>query len=205
MLGSNVYGLNITIAWPLPSQYRTAYEEMAQHVAALDRGLYVYPFAQTHVTVITAVSFKHQINPCAGVIRLITDAAERLGDFVRLTTHSITPFVIDIAPPVLTRNAAFLPIFNPTGEIFRLRQDALDFCAKGGDILAQAHAPQAIHSTILRFREVPREPEVFLNAFEVITGRIRFGRATINEILITFETNAYMHAGTIAETILLKT
>ena len=95
MLGSNVYGLNITIAWPLPSQYRTAYEEMAQHVAALDRGLYVYPFAQTHVTVITAVSFKHQINPCAGVIRLITDAAERLGDFVRLTTHSITPFVID--------------------------------------------------------------------------------------------------------------
>src|SRR5262245_32242647 len=76
------YGLNVTALWPLPKELERAYADFARRVSALCPGLYLYPFATTHVTLVTAVNFKSYPDAAASQVRLIDHAARELGDFL---------------------------------------------------------------------------------------------------------------------------
>jgi hypothetical protein len=188
-------GLNITLAWPLPAPFRSEYEALAADLRGLDPGLYVYPYATTHVTVVTAVSFKRHVDPAPELETAVNDAASALGVFLSEAAAVMSPFVIDVGFPVLARAAAFLPILNPTGEVVRLRREALALCRKTGGIMADAVAPGVIHSTILRFRERPRDAAAFCSAFDRITSRFTLGKAIIDELVVTLEPKPYMRDG----------
>ncbi len=199
-----VYGLNVTLTWPLPNCFRSSYEDLKSQLALLDDGLYLYPFEQTHITLVTAVHFQAQLNPPPDKVHEIHTASEMLGNFIAAATQETRPFTIHIGPPVIARKAAFLPILNPTQEIARLRQQVLTFCQSSMGILAQASAPQFIHSTILRFRKPPRNPSGFIDAFEAIAPNYQLGNTVISDVLITLETCPYLRRGNIAQTISLR-
>jgi hypothetical protein len=198
------YGLNIAVAWPLGATNEAVYRAFAQRVAALDSGAYVYPFATTHVTVLTAVSFKRYPDPSSETIGAVDAAAERLGAFLAHAASDIEPFILEIGPPVLARAAAFLPMKNATGEISRLRERALAFCRAAGGVLADASAPRAIHSTVLRFREEPPDPVAFARAFDEIAGTHLFGSTTVDRLLVTLETKPYMRRGRATHDVALR-
>jgi hypothetical protein len=197
------YGLNITVAWPLGATIDAAYRAFEKRVALLDSGTYVYPLATTHITVLTAVSFKRYPDPSSQTIRAIDAAAGRLDAFLAGDARDIGPFTLEIGPPVLARGAAFLPMKNATGEISRVRERALAFCRAAGGVLADASAPRAIHSTVLRFREQPRDPIAFARAFDAIARTLHFGSMTIDRLLVTLETKPYMRAGRVMDTVAL--
>jgi hypothetical protein len=188
-------GLNVTLAWPLPALFRSAYEALAAELSGLDPGLYVYPYATTHVTVVTAVSFKRHVDPSPEVEATVDDAATALGAFLSETTAGMSPFAIDVGSVVLARAAAFFPILNPTGEVVRLRRQVLAFCRKSGGITADAAAPGVIHSTLLRFRARPHDAAAFCAAFDEIAPRFTFGRAIVDELVVTLEPKPYMRDG----------
>jgi hypothetical protein len=196
------YGLNITIAWPLPRELERTYGEFERHVRALDPGLYVYPFANTHITVVTAVSFKKYPEPSVEQIRDIDRAAEELGQFVVDNTSDIRPFSLETGTPVLASAAAYIPMQNPTGEIARIRERCLAFCRAKGGVMADASAPESmVHSTILRFRESPAAELTFADAFDAIAKRLDLGRIAIDRLLVTLETKPYMREGRVARSV----
>jgi hypothetical protein len=196
-------GLNLAVAWPLPRAIEPAYLDFERRTRAIDEGIYVYPFATTHVTVLTAVNFKLYPDPTPDFLQPLEAAAAALGDFVREATTDMAPFALDIGSPVLARVAAFLPIRNPTGEIDRLRERALAFCREAGGILADASAPTTIHSTILRFRDLPRDPAAFARAFTEVANTFHPCRVLVDRVLVTFEMKPYMRAGSVASSIAL--
>src|SRR5689334_13695730 len=63
-------GLNLAVAWPLP-ELAQAYGALARRIEALDPGLYVYPYATTHITVLTAVSFKLYPDASSEILRAV--------------------------------------------------------------------------------------------------------------------------------------
>ena len=196
-----VCGLNITAGWPLPIE--SSYRDLARLMSDLDPGVFVYPFEQTHITVLTAVSFRRQMNPTPSDVRLVEEAAESLGEFVQRLGRGLGPFVIDVGSPVLSSRAAFLSISNPSGEIEMIRQEALKFCLGAGELLGGAQAPSIVHSTFLRFRCPPKHPEEFVAKFQEIGDRTRLGFGTISEVLIALETKPYMREGRVTKRISL--
>jgi hypothetical protein len=150
------------------------------------------------VTVLTAINFKQHPNPDPALVREVDDAARALADFLTAATHDIETFTLDVGAPVLTSAAAFLPIRNDTGEIARIRERALAFCRREGGLLANASVPRAIHSTVLRFRDPPRDAAVFERAFDSIARSLHFGTMTIDRLLVTLETKPYMRDGRVA-------
>jgi hypothetical protein len=196
-------GLNLAVMWPLPARFEAAYLEFQERSEALHEGLYVYPFATTHVTVLTAVNFKRHPNPTPETWRRLEEAADALGAWIEGATSDIVPFALDIGPPVLARAAAFLPIKNPTREIALLRERALAFCRSVGGILADASAPKSVHSTVVRFREAPGDVAAFAQAFDGVAGTFHLGRAVVDRVLVTLETKPYMRAGSIATSVVL--
>lgn len=192
---SSVCGLNVAAAWPLLPEFRPAYEDMEAKLRALDDGLYVYPFVQTHITIATARSFKSHINPSAQAVAELAAAGERLGSFVAAIAADMAPVALEVGAPVLDRAAAYLPIENPGGEIASLRRAIADFCGEG------VRVPAIIHSTILRFRRVPKDPQEFAHRFQEIAADVRFGPAMISRLLVTLETEPYMQRGTIVRAV----
>jgi hypothetical protein len=191
-------GVNIAVAWPLPPELEPAYRSFERAASALDPGLYVYPHATTHVTVLTAINFKQHPDPDAALARDVDCAARELADFLVASTRDISPFKLEVGAPVLTSAAAFLPIKNDTGEIARVRERALAFCRTESGLLANASVPRAIHSTILRFRDPPRDAAAFERAFDSIARSLHFGTMTIDRLLVTLETKPYMRDGRVA-------
>jgi hypothetical protein len=173
---------------------RTLYSGFAAKLAGLESALYVYPFAQTHITVLTAVDFRHEFNPTPERVGIIDQAARRLAECIRSCCKEIAPFQIVIGPPVLSPRAAFLTIANPGGEIERLRQHAREFCIKSGPPLDQVQVPSIIHSTILRFRQVPRVPR-FLDGFRKLVDEWTSQRGTVRSVLIARELRPYLSSG----------
>ena len=192
-------GLNIAVAWPLPLE--PAYRIFERAASALGPSLYVYPHPTTHVTVLTAVNFKAYPDPEAARIEEVDHAARELFDFLSAAVDDIAPFELDVGPPVLTSAAAFLPMRNATGEIARIRERALAFCRSSGGILANASAPRAIHSTVLRFRQLPSDPVGFSKEFDRVARSLRFGTMTIDRLLVTLETKPYMRDGCVTNEI----
>jgi hypothetical protein len=199
-----VCGLDITVAWPLPIDPPAIYEEFATRVSELDAGVYVYPLAQTHITVLTAINFKSEIDPSQSRVSFIEEAAGRLFGFLDSLATTLRPFVITIGAPVLSGRAGYLHIQNPTGEIERFRRGALQFCRELGDPFDQAQAPTIIHSTILRFRRPPADAQRFICGFHRLAEDACFGSATLDEILIALEVQPYMREGRVIRRVRLK-
>jgi hypothetical protein len=197
------YGLNVAVAWPLAAAIEPSYRALAERLGAMDPAAYLYPFATTHVTVLTAVSFKRYPDPSPQTTKAIDDAAERLGEFLASSTRDIGPFSLEVGAPVLARAAAFLPMKNPTGEIARVRERSLSFCRAAGGVLSDASVPSAVHCTILRFRKEPADAAAFARAFDEIGGTFELGTVAVDHLLVTLETKPYMRAGRILRAIAL--
>jgi hypothetical protein len=196
-------GLNITVEWPLPANIETTYRDFARELGAVSPALYVYPFATTHVTVLTAVNFKSNPDPDEARVRDVDLAAERLADFLDASAGDIDPFALEIGRPVLASSAAFLPIKNPTGEVARVRRRALDFCRQAGAPFESASAPRAVHSTVLRFVEAPRDPVAFAQRFDEIARNFTFASISVERLLVTLETKPYMRDGRVVRGVAL--
>jgi hypothetical protein len=168
---------------------------MRAAIEALDPGVYVYPFTQTHVTLATLVSFKEHLSPSPAEGERIRGLAAPVASVL----DRVRPpdFEIDFGSPVLVRAAAFLPARNPTGEIRAVRRGLEDALRGAESELGSLRLPQAVHATILRFRTPPRNPEAFRDAFEAVAAAARFGTVRVPEILITTETRPYMRSGEI--------
>ena len=66
-----VCGLDVLVAWPLPIEPPGIFEEFATKVSQLAEGVYVYPLTQTHITVLTAINFKRELDPSESRLRVI--------------------------------------------------------------------------------------------------------------------------------------
>lgn len=198
-LDTPVLGLNVAVHWPLPQAFRAEYERMRARLGRLDPGVYVYPFEQTHVTVATIVSFKRHERPDPADQARILSILPALGGRLEAVAEPLRPFTMRFGAPVLVSAAAFLPITNPTGEIQAIRQGLAD-----GPWAEGLQIPRAIHSTILRFREPPRDPAGFGRDFAEIASEIELGEAVVDVLLITTETRPYMMAGRIVHRIQLN-
>lgn len=199
-LDTPVLGLNVAFHWPLPEAFRGEYDRLRARLQALDPGVYVYPFEQTHVTVATIVSFKRHERPDSDEERRILSLVQPLASRLDAIAAGIDAFTIDVGAAVLVPSAAFLSITNPTGEVTMIRQRLRSDAA----LEAELQIPRAIHSTILRFRRAPADPPSFASAFSEIAQSVRFGTARVDELLVTTETRPYMMAGRIVHQTHLK-
>jgi hypothetical protein len=194
-LDTPVLGFNLAFHWPLPSEMRAEYERLSEALAALDPAVYVYPYPETHVTVATLVSFKRHERPgAAEARRLFSLVSEVFGTLADLTAH-VPSLEIDVGAPVLVRSAAFLPILDASGNVARLRHALLTALGAGENELALAQAPPRVHSTVLRFRAEPTDPEGLMARFREIARSAHLGAATVGELLVTSETLPYMLGG----------
>jgi hypothetical protein len=198
------YGFNVAIAWPWPPEIEAKYRDFERRLADLDPGLYVYPFSTTHITVLTAVSFKEYPDPSEATVGEIDRAADELGRFVAASTGDLSAFSLEAGRPMLSPAAAFVPLRNPTGEIAIVRERALAFCRGAGGVMARASAPETIHSTVMRFREAPRDAIAFAKSFDEIARDVDFGTFAIDRLLVTVETKPYMRAGRVARSVELR-
>jgi hypothetical protein len=196
-LEAPVFGLNVAFGWPLPAAVRAAYEAVYARLAALDPAAYVYPHAQTHVTVATLVNFKQHPNPTGTETRYLLGLVPAIARALHHACAGLAPFAIEIGPPVLVRAAAFLPILNPGGEVRRIRQVLAEELRGVDPELSPLKLPNAVHSTVMRFRRPPSDPDAFVAGFLEIARGVRFGAATIDELLVTTETKPYMRGGKI--------
>jgi hypothetical protein len=191
-----VYGVNIACGWPLPTEIREIYEEMYEKLKDLE-GAYIYPYHQTHITIVTVVNFKKRLNK---IKKYLDDETLKLlkRGIENIVRHK--PIKIFIDSPVLLRSAAFLPIYNPSGEIYEIRKETLN-------ILKDDHkdydldTPISIHSTILRFQQVPTDSAKFLQRFAEITEKFSVVEGIVREVYITEELKPYMKKGSILEKI----
>jgi len=191
-----VYGVNIACGWPLPTEIREIYEEMYEKLKDLE-GAYIYPYHQTHITIVTVVNFKKRLNK---IKKYLDDETLKLlkRGIENIVRHK--PIKIFIDSPVLLRSAAFLPIYNPSGEIYDIRKETLN-------ILKDDHkdydldTPISIHSTILRFQQVPTDSAKFLQRFAEITEKFSVVEGIVREVYITEELKPYMKKGSILEKI----
>jgi hypothetical protein len=192
-----VFGLNVAFAWPLPAALRAAYDELYARLAALDPAAYVYPFAQTHVTVATLVSFKEHPEPTAAERSRLLGLVPGIARALDGACTGVAPFEVEIGPPVLVRAAAFLPILDPGGAVRRVRQALAERLRDTDPDLAAMRLPQAVHSTVVRFHEAPADTAGFCARFLEIAETTRFGTAPIDEMSVTTETQPYMRGGEI--------
>ncbi|HRY82624.1 MAG TPA: hypothetical protein P5232_02905 [Candidatus Moranbacteria bacterium] len=190
------YGLNIAFAWPLPENLRKAYEKLYKELSYFGDNVYVYPYEKTHTTVMTLVNFKNHQNPSNEEIQKIKKIIPAIISIVSevLLRERIKPFKINIGSPILSKRAAYLPISNPTGEIFLLRKKVAQILEKKLSLKVE-YNKDFIHSTIMRFYKIPSDTKKFINKFESIAKDNQIGSATINELLLTSETMPYMRNG----------
>jgi hypothetical protein len=186
------WGLNLAIGWPLPLD-RRLYEAMADGLRALDPGLFVYPYAQTHITVLTLVSFKEHVAPSPGEMRGLETLIPVVRETVAPLVRGFGPFPLEIGAPVLAKRAAFWPIADPTGAVARFRQQVLPAVRGCAPAFDRCQPPRAVHSTLARFRTLPAPG--FLERFERWAHGRALGPITIGDVLLTAEPRPYMRAG----------
>lgn len=201
------FGLNLACVWPFPEAWRAGYERLAQRLGALGDWLYVYPFAHSHVTLVTLVSFARHVRPTPETVRsLEARVPEIIAALSPLLTEDsrdgLRSFQLQPEPPVLARGAGILPLVNPVGEVPRLRTRVRDLLQRNAPLHRELverglNVPGIIHSTILRFRQLPPELEQFLAAFDEIAAEVKFPPMDAGEILLTTETKPYMRGGEI--------
>lgn len=201
------FGLNLACAWPFPEAWRAGYERLAQRLGALGEWLYVYPFAHTHVTLVTLVSFARHIRPMPETVRsleaIVPEIIAALSPLLAEGSRDgLRSFQLQPEPPVLARGAGILPLVNPDGEVQRLRARVRDLLQRNAPLHRELgerglNVPGIVHSTILRFRQPPPELEQFLAAFDEIAAEAKFPPMDVGEFLLTTEMKPYMRGGEI--------
>lgn len=196
----SVFGLNFAMGWPFPEEVKIKYEELARDLQKFDPTLYIYPYTQTHITIMTLVNFKEHQNPSkiesenirglqSGIVSNVLNLIENEESILQ------KPFTIDIGYPVLSSNAIFLPILNPTDEIERFRNKVENVLRERLNLTPQR--PPGIHSTIARFYTKPDDETSYQKQFELFATDRFLGKAAINQILLTSEIKPYMRDGKI--------
>jgi hypothetical protein len=190
-MNTQVYGVNITCAWPLPVEIKESYDNLYAQLSKLEC-VYVYPYNQTHITILTIINFKKRL----GKPRQYLDVAtlEQITNKIRQIVKQ-TPINIFVDSPVLVRTASFLPIYNPTQEINNIRRQIVDMLGNNREY--DLDVPQGIHSTILRFKKTPTNRVEFIRNFEEISRAFSLKEVKIKEIYITEELKPYMREGSI--------
>lgn len=188
-----VYGLNLAIGWPFPAPLRESYEKFFHQLSNLGFFVYVYPYCQTHITIMTLVNFKNYQHPGKNKIEEIKKLTPKIIQLVSREMNHFKTFNIDIGRPVLLKSAAILPILNPGKEIFYLREKIAPLLKNALNL--KVKVPKNIHSTVLRFLKRPPDAREFIKKFESIAVNTRFSEVSINELLLTSETKPYMRGG----------
>lgn len=193
------YGLNVSMAWPLPANLKDSYEKLRSELSKFGEDVYVYPYEKTHVTVMTLVNFKDHQHPSIQEIQEIEELIPGIVSTISGVLENdllgkMKPFEIEIGSPVLAKAAAYLPIANPSGEIFLLRNRIAPVIEKTFS-LKVAHNKDFIHSTIMRFAKLPADQEKFIDKFQSIAERNHIGKTVIDEFYLTSETKPYMRGG----------
>jgi len=194
-----VFGFNLACAYPFPAPAARHYRPIAERLAALDPAVYVYPARETHVTIVTFVSFR--LHERLGLERLahLRSLINPVRDMIRPLLEG-PAFKLVLGPPVLTRKAAILPISDATGAIARIRQTvrtalAADKALHTELVRGGLNAPDIVHSTIMRFKSEPRNLAKFLADFDEVAAAAEPFTLAIDELLLTTETKPYMRAG----------
>jgi hypothetical protein len=197
---SPVFGMNLAMAWPLPSSLKKAYKNLFIQLSTFSPIVYAYPYEQTHITILTLLNFKKHTKPSWNdkkISKYIPEILEIVSnELAKGSGNEYKPFTIDVGWPILFKDAAILPILNPTGEVLRLRDNIVPLLKKKipEDIL-EIGVPQGIHTTVLRFLQPPTNPEKFIENFESMAKKHYIGEGVINEFLLTSETRPYMLDG----------
>jgi hypothetical protein len=192
-----VWGLNLALAWPLPEPARHAYVSAAAELASLEPALFVYPHHQTHVTVLTLVSFKEHLQPTPAQLETLEALGPRVREALAPLVRGLPPIELGLGAPALSPQAVYVPIREPAGSVARLRALALAALPAIDQRFAACRPPPAIHFTMARFRRAPAAPDDFAARFEVWAQSRSLGRARVAELLLTSETRPYMRAGAV--------
>jgi hypothetical protein len=197
-----VYGVNLACAHPFPASVNSSYDGLAKKLERLDAAAYVYPFWETHITIITFVNFSRHRRPTAEKIAELEDLIRPAINIVRdaIAVEKIEAFEIELRPPVLTKKAAIFPVLNLGGEIPRIRRRAIEILQSNQrlhDAFLQAglNIPGIMHSTVMRFKRLPEKLSQFLAAYDAVIAETPPMTVRIHELLITAETKPYMRGG----------
>jgi len=203
------FGLNLACAWPFPEAWRAGYERMAHKLTALGPEIYVYPFAFTHITLVTFVSFVRQVNPSPELTNpleaKIPEIVKTLAPlFAENSPERIKRFALHPQAPVLSRAAGILPLQNPDAEVRRLRGRTVELLQANEPLHRELTArgfnmPGIIHSTVMRFRQRPPDLRKFLAAFDEVAAETRFPELEVGQILLTSETKPYMRGSEVLQ------
>jgi hypothetical protein len=200
---ASVFGFNLACAWPFPAAASPSYCPLAERLAALDPAVYVYPDWETHVTILTFVNFSLHKSPKPERLAQLQQLLEQVRSLLRpLLTRPA--FELMLGQPILTRKAAILPISDPAGAIAEIRQTVSGALAAEKGLHAELlraglNVPGIIHSTIMRFKNQPRDLEQFLTDFDQAAATAESFPLQIDELLLTTETKPYMRAGEIVD------
>lgn len=188
------WGLNLAVAWPLPVD-GARYRALAEGLAALDPALYVYPQAQSHITVLTLVSFKEHVAPSPEEARALAELIPVVEAAVAPAIGALEPFTLDIGAPLLAERAVYLPIADPTGAVAGIRAAVLPRLRASSPLFARCQPPPAVHSTLARFRRVPAAD--FPARFAAWSRGRALGPVEVDALLLTTETRPYMREGAV--------
>jgi hypothetical protein len=197
-----VFGINLACAYPFPATAEPSYTAMAARLADLDEGVYVYPLWETHITIVTFLSFRLHQYPSAKQMEELRSCIGPIVEVMNVLfdTERFEPFRLEFQPPVLTRKAAILPVANPSGEIARLRQRAGQLLEGHRELHKKLlhgglNVPGIIHSTIMRLKKAPRDLSRFVAGFDAVAVDTAPFALTVREIFLTVETKPYMRGG----------
>lgn len=200
-LDAGTWGLNLACGWPLPVD-PVAYQQLAAGLAALDPGLVVYPHAQTHVTLLTLVSFKEHLAPSPARQRVLEELIPLVNQVVAPVARGLARFELEIGPPVLSPRAVFLPIRDAADAVATFRSRVLPPLRALSPLFQHVQPPPAVHSTVARFRAAPA-PD-FIERFDRWVPDPVLGRFPITSLLVTTETRPYMRGGAVVGTFSLE-
>jgi len=189
------WGLNLACGWPLPVD-PGAYQQLAAGLAALDPGLVVYPHVQTHITLLTLVSFKEHLAPSPERQRALEEVIPLVNAVVGPVARGLAPFDLELGPPALSPRAVFLPIHDPAGAVAGFRRQVLPALRALSPLFQRIQPPRAVHSTVARFRAAPG-PD-FPQRFDRWAGDRALGPLRVTSLLVTTETRPYMRGGGVA-------
>jgi hypothetical protein len=197
-----VFGFNLACAHPFPERAARFYRPIAQRLAALDPGVYVYPEWETHVTLMTFVNFSLHRRVGPEALAAWRALIHPVRDLIR-PLLARRAFQLVCGPPELSRKAAILPITDATGAIAEVRNTVVAALAREAGLRAELergglNVPGIIHSTIMRFKSQPGNRARFLAEFDEAAAAAEPIALEINELLLTTETKPYMREGEVA-------
>ena len=203
-----MFGFNLACAYPFPPSAARIYRPIAERLARLDPAVYVYPDWETHVTIVTFVSFYPHGHTEPERLAQLQSLIEPVRELIRPLLRG-PPFELVLEAPVLTRKAAIFPILDEAGAIVPIRQTvraalAADKALHAELVRGGLNFPGIVHSTIMRFKSEPANLAKFLADFDEAAATTEPFTLNINELLLTTETKPYMRAGEVVYRFPLK-